>query len=109
MFPGHDVPACGFSLGLERIIVVMGERNDASRWVGSATADVMVAIWSDETVGESVRLAQELRAGGLHQDLIPKLTNREAVRVCVLARCRLWRCSEMTNARGEVAQEHGQW
>ena len=26
MFLGHDVPACGFSLGLERIIVVMTER-----------------------------------------------------------------------------------
>jgi len=27
MFLGHDIPACGFSLGLERIIVVMTERN----------------------------------------------------------------------------------
>ena len=27
MFLGRDVPACGFSLGLERIIVVMTERN----------------------------------------------------------------------------------
>ena len=26
MFLGRDVPACGFSLGLERIIVVMTER-----------------------------------------------------------------------------------
>jgi histidyl-tRNA synthetase len=26
MFLGKDVPACGFSLGLERIIVVMSER-----------------------------------------------------------------------------------
>ena len=27
MFLGRDVPACGFSLGLERIIVVMTERD----------------------------------------------------------------------------------
>ena len=27
MFLGQEVPACGFSLGLERILVVMGERN----------------------------------------------------------------------------------
>ena len=30
MFLGRDVPACGFSLGLERIIVVMTEREDVS-------------------------------------------------------------------------------
>ncbi len=28
MFLGEEVPACGFSLGLERILVVMGERGD---------------------------------------------------------------------------------
>ena len=27
MFSGEQIPACGFSLGLERILVVMGERN----------------------------------------------------------------------------------
>ena len=27
MFLGEDVPACGFSLGLERMLVVMGERD----------------------------------------------------------------------------------
>ena len=26
MFCGEDIPACGFSLGLERILVVMTER-----------------------------------------------------------------------------------
>jgi len=31
MFLGRDVPACGFSLGLERIIVVMTERGDEVR------------------------------------------------------------------------------
>ena len=30
MFLGQDVPACGFSLGLERILVVMGEREHVS-------------------------------------------------------------------------------
>ena len=27
MFSGEQVPACGISLGLERILVVMGERS----------------------------------------------------------------------------------
>ena len=44
MFLGQQVPACGFSLGLERILVVMGERGmfpaDAR---AAAAADVMVA------------------------------------------------------------------
>ena len=35
MFLGQEIPACGFSLGLERILVVMSEREDVSRasWV----------------------------------------------------------------------------
>ena len=31
MFSGEDIPASGISLGLERILVVMGEREDVSR------------------------------------------------------------------------------
>jgi histidyl-tRNA synthetase len=73
MFLGQDVPACGFSLGLERIIVVMGERNMFPAPVGSSHADVMVAIWNEETIGQSIRLAQELRAGGLTVDLYPEV------------------------------------
>ena len=34
MFFGQDVPACGFSLGLERIIVVMTEREMFPRQCG---------------------------------------------------------------------------
>lgn len=45
MFLGRNVPACGFSLGLERIIVVMTERGMFPASVGLAPADVMVALW----------------------------------------------------------------
>ena len=31
MFSGQNIPACGFSLGLERILVVMTERGHVSR------------------------------------------------------------------------------
>ena len=31
MFSGEQIPACGFSLGLERILVVMGERECSRR------------------------------------------------------------------------------
>ena len=55
MFLGHDVPACGFSLGLERIIVVMSERNMFPPSVARGAVDVMIAQWSDEHRGDLLR------------------------------------------------------
>jgi histidyl-tRNA synthetase len=72
MFLGQEVPACGFSLGLERILVVMNERNMFPAWLDSSPADVMVTIWNKESVAESIKLAQELRAAGLRVDLYPE-------------------------------------
>jgi histidyl-tRNA synthetase len=37
--------------------------------VGTAPADVMVAIWNEESIAESLKLAQELRVAGLQVDL----------------------------------------
>jgi len=72
MFLGQGVPACGFSLGLERILVVMNERNMFPAWLNSSPADVMVTIWNKESVAESIKLAQELRTAGLRVDLYPE-------------------------------------
>jgi histidyl-tRNA synthetase len=72
MFLGKDVPACGFSLGLERIIVVMTEREMFPRELVSSSADVMVAIWSEESFDDSIALAAELRSKGLRVDLYPE-------------------------------------
>jgi histidyl-tRNA synthetase len=72
MFLGHDVPACGLSLGLERILVVMSEREMFPAQFVSAPAEVMVAIWNEETIAESLALAQTLRARGLRVDLYPE-------------------------------------
>jgi histidyl-tRNA synthetase len=69
MFLGQDVPACGFSLGLERIIVVMTEREMFPASLASSSADVMVTIWSEDSVTDSIALAQSLRAEGLRVDL----------------------------------------
>ena len=60
MFLGRDVPACGFSLGLERIIVVMTERNMFPARSRAAPVDVMVTIWNHETRGQSLALAAEI-------------------------------------------------
>jgi histidyl-tRNA synthetase len=70
MFLGKDVPACGFSLGLERIIVVMSEREMFQ--IVSSPADVMVTVWNDSSYAESLQLARELRNDGLRVDVYPE-------------------------------------
>jgi histidyl-tRNA synthetase len=65
MFLGQDVPACGFSLGLERIIVVMTERGMFPDGLDTAPADVMVTVWNAEKIGDALALARDLRAAEL--------------------------------------------
>jgi histidyl-tRNA synthetase len=72
MFLGRDVPACGFSLGLERILVVMGERGMFPASVARGAADVMVTVWNDESRADAIQLAAELRHGGLRVDVYPE-------------------------------------
>ncbi len=73
MFGKEQIPACGFSLGLERILVVMDERGMFPPEIAeSAPADVMVTVWSEETLTESLRLANELRRSGLRVTLYPE-------------------------------------
>jgi histidyl-tRNA synthetase len=73
MFGKEQIPACGFSLGLERILVVMDERGMFPPEIAESTpADVMVTIWSEETVGESLKLASELRSQDLRVTVYPE-------------------------------------
>ena len=72
MFLGRDVPACGFSLGLERIIVVMTERSMFPATVSGGGVDVLVTIWDADRRAEALALASELRAGGLRVDVYPE-------------------------------------
>ena len=72
MFSGEQIPACGFSLGLERILVVMSERKMFPAEVASAAADVMVTLFEGEPIEEGLRLARELRAAGLRVDVYPE-------------------------------------
>ncbi len=73
MFLGQDIPACGFSLGLERIIVVMTERQMFPEDVESSPADVVVAIWNESSIDDAIRLARDLRNNGLRVDLYPQV------------------------------------
>jgi histidyl-tRNA synthetase len=74
MFSGKDITACGFSLGLERIILIMTERGMFPENLGRAAADVLVTIWSEESVRDSLAFAAELRRGapGLRVDVYPE-------------------------------------
>jgi histidyl-tRNA synthetase len=72
MFSGRDIPACGFSLGLERIIVVMTEREMFPANLLKASADVLVTIWDESSAGDALALARQLRAGGLRVDVYPE-------------------------------------
>ncbi len=73
MFGKEQIPACGFSLGLERILVVMEERGMFPPEIAeSRPADVMVTIWSEETIAESLKLAAELRSAGIRVTVYPE-------------------------------------
>jgi histidyl-tRNA synthetase len=61
IFLGDSVPACGFSLGLERIIVVMTERGMFPEALIATPADLMVSVWDELSLSESVILAHQLR------------------------------------------------
>src|SRR4029450_9757576 len=70
-FLGREVPACGFSLGLERILVVMDERQMFPGPVAGRNADVMVTLWTEAAQTDALALAASLRRAGLRVDVYP--------------------------------------
>ena len=85
MFLGRDIPACGFSLGLERIIFVMNERRMFPDQVARSAVDVMVTQWLGVTATpdeaatsamqareDALALASTLRRAGVRVDVYPE-------------------------------------
>ncbi|HEU4432679.1 MAG TPA: histidine--tRNA ligase [Pyrinomonadaceae bacterium] len=70
MFGGQEIPACGVSLGLERIIVVMSERDMFPVNLLRSPAEVMVAVWRDGAK-DALDLAAELRGQSVRVDVYP--------------------------------------
>lgn len=76
MFSGDDIPACGFSLGLERILVVMTERGMFPPQLAEAGPDVLVTIFDDELAAASLQLASELRSADVRVEVYPEPLRR---------------------------------
>jgi len=70
MFLGRDIPAVGFSLGLERLLVVMTERDMFPQAL--AAPDVMVALMSARSAPHALALATDLRRAGVKVDVFPE-------------------------------------
>ena len=61
MFSRDQVPACGFSLGLERILVVMGERGMFPPKVSQQGIDVLIAVDGEELAFRALSIARNIR------------------------------------------------
>ena len=70
MFSGQSIPACGFSLGLERILLLMEEQNMFPPRL-SGQPQALVTLYDEQTTGPSLRLAHRLRGAGLRVDVYP--------------------------------------
>jgi len=71
MFLGQNIPACGFSLGLERILVVMTERNMFPPTLATTAADVMIATFDAAGAPAALKFAAMLRDAGLRVLVYP--------------------------------------
>ncbi len=67
MFLGRQVAAAGISLGLERLIMIMSERDMFPAELGGC--DVFVAQFGEVPPVASLKLASRLRTAGLHVDV----------------------------------------
>jgi len=70
MFSGQTIPACGFSLGLDRILLMLEERAMFPQRL-AGQPQVLVTQFDDTTASASLRLAASLRQAGYRVDLYP--------------------------------------
>lgn len=71
LFSSRTVPACGFSFGLDRILMLMQERKLLGQEL--CRTQVLVPLASEAVRGDCLRLAAELRAAGVRVDVYPEL------------------------------------
>jgi histidyl-tRNA synthetase len=67
MFLGEEIPASGASLGLERVVDVIEELSLLPH--EEAVSKVLVTIFSDELIGASLGLVEQLRRAGIPSEI----------------------------------------
>lgn len=70
MFKDQPTPACGVSLGLERILLIMKERKMFPNQ--DSLNDVMIAFFNEESQEDMLSLASHLRKNGLRVEVYPQ-------------------------------------
>lgn len=68
-FSKQSYPATGTSFGIERIIDVMEEFSMFPSSVGKTVTQVLITVFDDELMAESLKLATLLRQGGLRTEV----------------------------------------
>jgi histidyl-tRNA synthetase len=67
-FGGQPVPACGGSIGFERLLLILEESGKAP---ATSAPDAVVTVFSEELRVPALKLAADLRAAGLAIDVYP--------------------------------------
>ncbi|MDP3542590.1 MAG: histidine--tRNA ligase [Elusimicrobiota bacterium] len=67
-FGGPDTPACGGSIGFERLMLILEEKGKGG---DHAAPDAVVTVFSDDLRGRSLEVGAALRAKGLAVDVYP--------------------------------------
>jgi histidyl-tRNA synthetase len=67
-FGGPPVPACGGSIGFERLMLILEE---TGRGTADGAPDAVVTVFSDDLRARSLEVAAALRAKGLSVDVFP--------------------------------------
>jgi histidyl-tRNA synthetase len=89
---GAKVPACGFSIGFERVFTVMEERGMLTDAAGAA--DVLLAVPGPESARAAIELGLSLRAAGVRADVYPgtgklptqyELAEKKRIRFAIIA------------------------
>lgn len=63
-FTDADLPAVGFSIGVDRLLAALGDTNTEKTFT-----DVVVTIMDRDKLGEYLKIAEELRSAGIRTDL----------------------------------------
>lgn len=71
MFSGRKIPACGFSLGLERILLIMEEESLFPAQL-AGQPQVLLTLFNEETIPVVLELATSLRQTGIRVDVYPE-------------------------------------